>query len=474
MSVDSLGWVGLVAQIAAWFIIATGLLQILFYLVQLGFASWALHKRPPTDTAARLWERYGDLAPPIAVIAPAYNEELTIVESTKALLALHYPDFEVIVVNDGSKDRTLDILIEAFGVAPVSRYHDLAVENQPIRGLYANPEIPRLIVVDKVNGGKADAMNAGINVARAPLVCVIDADTLLEADALLRVVRPFIEEPIKTVAVGGTIRIANGCRVEGGRVIEARLPRNFLALIQTVEYLRAFLMARLGLSQMRALMIISGAFGLFKRSTAIEVGGFSQKTVGEDMELVVKLHRHMRDQKRDYRITYIPDPVSWTEAPESLKILGNQRARWQRGSLETFMKHSDMFLKPRYGRIGFVGFGQVFIVDMLGPLVEVIGYFLIPLLWALGLISFDYLLAFMAIVFAFGVFLSVASLLLEEVQLRRLPRAMDLATLTLVAVLENFGYRQLNNVWRVRGYWQYLRKQNSWGEMTRKGFQQRS
>ena len=384
MSVDDLSWVSLVAQIAAWFIIATGLLQILFYLVQLAYAGWALHKRPPADSAARLWERYGDLAPPIAVIAPAYNEELTIIESTKALLALHYPDFEVIVVNDGSKDRTLDILIEAFGVAPVSRYHDLAVQNQPIRGLYANPEIPRLIVVDKENGGKADAMNAGINVARAPLVCVIDADTLLEADALLRVVRPFIEEPIKTVAVGGTIHIANGCRVEGGRVIEARLPRNFLALIQTVEYLRAFLMARLGLSQMRALMIISGAFGLFKRSTAIEVGGFSQNTVGEDMELVVKLHRHMRDQKRDYRITYIPDPVSWTEAPESLKMLGNQRARWQRGSLETFMKHSDMFLKPRYGRIGFVGFGQVFIVDMLGPLVEMIGYFLIPLLWALG------------------------------------------------------------------------------------------
>jgi cellulose synthase/poly-beta-1,6-N-acetylglucosamine synthase-like glycosyltransferase len=471
MSPDTSDWIELAAEIIAIGIIAAGLAQILLYIVQLIYAGWALHKRPPSETPALLWQRYADLAPPIAVIAPAYNEELTIVESVKALLALQYPDFEVIVVNDGSKDGTLQVLIDSFGVAPVRRYHELAVQNQPIRGLYANPAIPRLVVVDKVNGGKADAMNAGINVARTPLVCVIDADTLLESDALLRVVRPFIEEPVKTVAVGGTIRIANGCRVESGRVIEARLPGNLLALFQIVEYLRAFLMARLGLSEMGTLMIISGAFGLFKRSTAVEVGGFSQNTVGEDMELVTKLHRHMRDQKRPYRVTYIPEPVSWTEAPETLKILSNQRSRWQRGSLETFFKHRDMFLNPRYGRIGWLGFGQVFIVDVLGPIVEVAGYVLIPFLWLLGLISFEYVLAFVAIVFTFGMFVSVASLVLEEIQLRRLPRARDLVILTAVATLENFGYRQINNLWRVRGWWQYLRKQEGWGEMTRKGFQ---
>jgi len=471
MSDQVFGYTTFAAEIVALLIVLAGLVQILLYVVQLAFAGWALHKRVPSVSTATLWQRYGDLAPPIAIIAPAYNEALTIVESVKALLALHYPEFEVIVVNDGSKDRTLDVMLEAFDVKPVQRYHDLAVESRPIRGIYANPDIPRLIVVDKDNGGKADAMNAGINVARAPVVCIIDADTLLEPDALIRAVRPFVEEPIKTVAVGGTIRIANGCRVEGGRVVEGGLPRNFLALIQTVEYLRAFLMARLGLSQMRTLMIISGAFGLFKRSNVLAVGGFSHNTVGEDFELVVKLHRHMRERRQDYRITYIPDPVSWTEAPESLKILGNQRARWQRGSLETFAKHRDMFLNPRYGRIGFLGMGQVFIVDVLGPLVEVIGYLLVPLLWLLGLIAFEYVLAFIAVVFSFGVFVSVASLVLEEVQLRRLPRARDLAILTLVALIENFGYRQLNNLWRVKGLWQYLRKQQGWGEMTRKGFQ---
>jgi cellulose synthase/poly-beta-1,6-N-acetylglucosamine synthase-like glycosyltransferase len=465
------GWAASAAEMIAWLVIAAGVFQVAFYVLQLAFAGWALHKRPPRETAPQMWERYADLAPPIAVIAPAYNEELTIVESTRALLSLHYPEFEVIVINDGSKDATLQVLIDAFEVRPVRRYHDLAVWNKPIRGLYANPDIPRLIVVDKENGGKADAMNAGINVARAPLVCVIDADTLLEADALMRVVRPFIEEPVKTVAVGGTIRIANGCRVEAGRIVDAKLPRNFLALVQVVEYLRAFLLARLGLSEMQALMIISGAFGVFKRSVVIEVGAFSQNTVGEDMELVVKLHRHMRDAGRPYRITYVPEPVSWTEAPESLKILGNQRSRWQRGSLETFFKHKDMFLNPRYGRIAYLGFGQVFVVDVLGPLVEVFGYLLIPLLWALGLIAFEFMAAFVALVFTFGAFVSVASLVLEEIQLRRLPRARDLLILTLVALLENLGYRQLNNFWRVRGWWQFIRKNEGWGEMTRKGFQ---
>lgn len=464
-------WTYHAAEIVTWFVILTGLIQILLYVAQLAFASYALHRRPPLPSTTVLWDRYAEVVPPIALIAPAYNEELTIVESVEALLALHYPEFEVVVINDGSKDDTLRRLIDHYSLIPVRRYYDLALENRPIRGLYANPAHPRLLVIDKENGGKADAMNAGINVARAPLVCVIDADTLLEPDALIRVVRPFIEDPVRTVAVGGTIRIANGCRVEGGRVVEARLPRNILAMFQVVEYLRAFLMARLGLSQMQTLMIISGAFGVFRRASVLDVGGFSHNTVGEDMELVVKLHRFMRDQKRDYRIAYIPEPVSWTEAPESLSILANQRARWQRGSLETYRKHRDMFLNPKYGRIGFLGFGQVWIVDVVGPIVEIAGYMLVPPLWLLGLISFDHLLAFLAVVFTFGVFISVATLVLEEVQLRRLKHARDLATLTVAAVMENFGYRQLNNLWRVRGWWQFLRKKQGWGTMVRKGFQ---
>jgi cellulose synthase/poly-beta-1,6-N-acetylglucosamine synthase-like glycosyltransferase len=405
------------------------------------------------------------------LLAPAFNEELSIVESINSLLALRYPDFEVIVINDGSKDGTLERVIGHFGLARVERYHDLAVQHQPIRGLYASPRLPRLLLVDKENGGKSDALNAGINVARAPVFCSMDADSLLEPDALIRAVRPFVEEPRKTLAVGGTIRIANGSRIEAGQVVDMRLPRNFLGLVQIVEYLRAFLMARLALSAMQSLTVISGAFGLFQRRAVMDVGGYSHGTVGEDMELVIKLHRLYRERKEDYSIDFIPEPVCWTEVPESLAVLGRQRARWQRGALETFFRHKKMLFNPRYGRVGFLGFGHILVVDVLGPLVEVLGYFLVPLLWGLSLLSIDYLLAFIAVTFTFGIFVTVATLILEEIQLRRFPNASDLAILSAVAVLENFGYRQMANLWRVRGWWQFLRKQQGWGTMTRKGFQ---
>lgn len=202
----------------------------------------------------------------------------------------------------------------------------------------------------------------------------------------------------------------------------------------------------------------------------VEVGGYSHGTVGEDFELVMKLHRHLRAKGEDYVVKFIPEPVCWTEAPESWTVLGRQRSRWQRGALETFFKHSDMIGRPRYGRIGTLGMGHVFIVDVLGPPVEVMGYILVPLLWTLGLLSVDYLLAYLALTFVFGVFISVGALILEEIELQRVPRLVDLALLTLVAVVENFGYRQVSNFWRVRGLWQYLRGQQGWGTMTRVGF----
>ena len=460
----------LTAELIALFVIATGLLQNGIYLVQLGLAAAALVEPPPAASGGLLWRRYSDAAPPIALLAPAYNEAMTIAESVRSLLSLHYPSFEVIVVNDGSRDETLQVLIDTFELRPIQRHYELAIEHAPIRGVYGATHQPRLIVVDKENGGKADALNAGINVSRAPIFCSMDADSLLEPDALLRAVRPFVEDPERTVAVRGTVRIANGCSISHGRVTEVRPPRNLLALLQTVEYLRAFLMARLAWSRINALTIISGAFGLFRRARVIEAGGYTRGTVGEDMELVVKLHRLMRDKGLPYRIGFVPEPVCWTEAPEDLRVLGRQRARWHRGALETFERHSDVLVKPRYGRLALVGFGYILLVDVMGPIVELLGYLLIPMLWVTGVLSTDYLLAFLAVSFTFGVVISVGALALEESELRRFPRARDLVLLTSVAVLENFGYRQLNNLWRLRGVWQYLRRSQSWGTMTRKGF----
>ena len=460
----------MMVELIALFVIATGLLQNGIYLIQLGLAAAALIETPPAASGGLLWRRYSDAAPPIALLAPAYNEAMTIAESVRSLLSLHYPSFEVIVVNDGSRDETLQVLIDMFELRPIQRHYELAIDHAPIRGVYGARHQPRLIVVDKENGGKADTLNAGINVSRAPIFCSMDADSLLEPDALLRAVRPFVEDPERTVAVGGTVRIANGCTISHGRVVEVRPPRNLLALLQTVEYLRAFLMARLAWSRINALTIISGAFGLFRRARVIEAGGYTHGTVGEDMELVVKLHRLMRDKGLPYRIAFVPEPVCWTEAPEDLRVLGRQRARWHRGALETFERHSDVLIKPRYGRLAVVGFGYILLVDVLGPIVELLGYLLIPMFWAAGVLSTEYLLAFLAVSFAFGVVISVGALALEESELRRFPRARDLVLLTAVAVLENFGYRQLNNLWRLRGVWQYLRRSQSWGTMTRKGF----
>ena len=467
---DPATWAISAAEAIAFVVIFTGWLQTLLYFIQLVYAGAALATRRPVPRSATLWRRYSEQAPAISVLAPAFNEELSIVESTRSLLALQYPDFEVVVINDGSKDGTLQKLIDAFGLERVDRFVDRAVSHAPIRGFYASSDYPRLLVLDKENGGKSDALNAGINCCRTALFCAIDADSILEPDALLRVVRPFIDEPQLTIAAGGTIRIANGCKVDAGRISEINLPRNFLALVQIVEYLRAFLMARLGLGKMQALTVISGAFGLFRRRHVVEVGGYSHGTVGEDMELVIKLHRLMREQKRDYRIEFIAEPVCWTECPDSLQILSRQRARWQRGSLECFAKHRDMLFNPKYGRIGFIGFGQILLVDVVGPLIEVVGYILVPLLWGLGLLALPWLLAFLAVTFTLGIFLSAATLVLEEMQLRRFPRIRELLILAAVAVLENFGYRQLSNFWRLQGWWQYIRKQQSWGTMTRKGF----
>lgn len=459
-----------VVKYGTFFIILIGLMQNLLYLIQLGLAASALLDRPADVKSNRMWRRYAETSPPIALLAPAYNEALTIVQSVRSLLSLQYPNFEVIVVNDGSKDDTMQVLIEAFDLHPIQRNYNLEVTHQPIQQIYGSVHQPRLIVVDKANGGKADALNAGINVSRAPIFCSMDADSLLEPDALIRAVRPFVEDPERVVAVGGTIRIANGCEIADGRVLNVRVPGNLLAQFQTVEYLRAFLMARLAWSRMNALTVVSGAFGLFRRSRVIEVGGYTLGTVGEDMELVVKLHRLMRDKRKPYRVAFVPEPVCWTEAPESLAVLGRQRARWHRGELEVFERHWRVLFRPKYGRFGTVAFGYILLADVLGPIVELIGYLLLPIFWMLGMLSFSFFLAFLAVTFTFGICISVGALALEEAELRRFPNARDLARLTFIAVLENFGYRQLNNFWRLQGTWQYLRKSQSWGEMTRKGF----
>ena len=412
-----------------------------------------------------------DYAPPVSVIVPAYNEEATIAESVRSFLALHYPLHEVVVVNDGSKDGTLEVLVREF---------DLYESDQPVRkqletaetfAIYTSPS-ERLVVVDKANGGKADALNAGICAARYPFVCCIDADIILEEDALLRVARPMVESS-EVAAVGGIVRVANGCEVDKGRVVEVRTPKNAIPTLQVVEYLRAFLAARTGWSTLNCLLIISGAFGMFRRQDLITSGGYAHDTVGEDMELVTRMHRTLREAGREYKITFVPDPVAWTEVPSTMGVLGRQRDRWHRGLMNTLLRHRKMLLNPRYGTVGLLAMPCYFLFELIGPVVELLGYvaFIVGLL--LGILDLEFAVAFFLAAVSLGALLSIAAVFLEELRLRRYPRWSDLLKLTIYGILENLGYRQVNTVWRVLAIVSFLRKNSDWGAMERKGFKKR-
>jgi cellulose synthase/poly-beta-1,6-N-acetylglucosamine synthase-like glycosyltransferase len=408
-------------------------------------------------------------APPVALVVPAFNEERSCVESVRALLTLNYPEYEVLVVNDGSTDGTMDVLIAAFGLARATRLPSAELPTQPVRRLLRSALHPNLWVVDKENGGKSDALNAGLNICRAPLFCTIDADSILEPDALLRATRPFLEDD-RMVAVGGIVRVVNGSTVDRGRVRTVRLSHRLLARLQVVEYLRAFLSARVAWSELNASLIVSGAFGLFRRDVVVEAGGYSTGTVGEDMELVVRLHRVCRDRGIVPRVVFVPDPVAWTECPETLAGLARQRNRWQRGLLESLAKHIRMFGNPRYGTVGLLAYPYFLLLEGLGPLIEIAGYVAFGITLVAGLWSPPFVASFLLLAVIVGIALSAAAVALEELTFRRYPRWMDLLRLFSAAVVENLGYRQLNQWWRLQGTIAVLRGVRHWGAQQRRGF----
>jgi cellulose synthase/poly-beta-1,6-N-acetylglucosamine synthase-like glycosyltransferase len=413
--------------------------------------------------------RYLGIEPSVSLLVPAYNEEATIRSSVRSMLQLQYPDFELVVVNDGSKDETLRMLMEEFALVPHPEPLRRTLPHAEIRGVYRSLTYANLRVIDKANGGKADALNAGINAARNALFCAVDADSILQRDSLLRVVQPFLDDE-RTVASGGTVRIANGSRVRGGFLEAAGIPRNWLARFQIVEYLRAFLFGRLGWSPMNAVLIISGAFGLFDRARVIEAGGYRHDTVGEDMELVVRLHRYHRERGIPYRIRYVPDPICWTEAPEDAGTLGRQRSRWQRGLSESLSRHAAWALGPNGGAAGWLAWPFMALFEWIGPVVELAGYVFMLFGFALGIVSPLALTVFLSVAIGMGIMLSVNGLLLEALSFRVYSRKRDIMLLFCVAVIENFGYRQLNTLWRCRGLWQWAtRRKQKWGVMKRSG-----
>lgn len=409
--------------------------------------------------------------PPITLLVPAHNEELCIVDSVRSLMSLDYPELEVIVINDGSNDGTLAALSQAFQLRRTQLLYIPDIVTGRVRGLYTGPVERRLLVVDKASAGsKADAVNAGLNASRSPYLCVVDADSILERDALLRIMAVVLADPSEVVAVGGIVRVLNGCQIAKGRLVNVKLPRRGIEVLQTIEYLRAFLIGREAWSQFNALPIISGAFGIFRKDLVMRIGGFRAAAIGEDFDLVVRLHRYLQEQGLDYHISFVADPTCWTEVPIDLKSLARQRARWHKGLIDTLWPNRDMLFRRPYGRVGWLALPYMWIFELLAPVVEAIGYATIVVAAVSGTLSRQFLLLFLLFGYAFATMISIGSVLLEEVTYRRYSDWREVARLLFYCLLEHFPYRQLTMIWRLQGLWQYLRGDVRWRTLKRAGF----
>lgn len=433
----------------------------------LGLRSVIVYSRELPQVALKdLLER--DFYKPVSILVPAFNEEVGIVPSVRSLLSLHYPEFEVVVANDGSTDRTLPEMIEAFALVEVPQIYRRMLDTVTVRQVFRSLRHPNLTVIDKENGGRADALNAAVNLARYPLVCQVDADSLLDAEALLRASRLFIEDET-VMAVGGTVRPMNGAVVREGQVVEMRLPRKWIVRFQVLEYVRAFFTGRAGWSRFGALLIISGAFGVFRREAVLEAGGYATDTVTEDMELVLRLHQRYREARTPYRILFTPDPICWTEVPSDLRTLRRQRNRWHRGLLETLWRYRRMTLNPRYGAVGMVGMPYFWLFEALSPVIEVTGYLLLPIMLVLGIAQPSFVALFVVLALLYGILLSEMAVGIETMLLSRYPRVRDRLMLFAAAFVEFLGYHQILAVERLISMFQIRRKRGIWGQMRRSG-----
>lgn len=413
--------------------------------------------------------RESPVTPPVTIVIPAWNEERIIVETTDSILRTDYPELEVVVVDDGSTDSTLARLIEHFHLVRMDLIYRPHLATRPVLSFYVNPDMPNLMVVSKERGGKPDALNTGINLCRTPYFCTLDADSILERDALLRLMRPVLHSPVNTVASGGIVRVMNGCHVRDGRVATVALPHSRLERFQVVEYLRSFLFGRTGWDLLGGTLIVSGAFAVFHRETVMEVGGFTHDTVTEDMDLIVQLRHWAVKNKRRIKMSFTSDPVCWTECPSTLKMLGKQRRRWQLGLCQTLQKHSEMLFNRKYGLVGIFSLPFHLYVEALGALVEFLGYLVVPLAIIFAMVPATLYFLFVLLSLAYGGLLSIGAVLLEELTYRRYPAYRDLATLLWFAFTEQIGYRQIVLYYRFEGVLQFLTGSRRWEKVTHVG-----
>ncbi len=442
-------------------------------LYSIGETKKYLHKNSFTDYRVLAASVH---APTVSILAPAYNEGKTIVENVRSLLSIFYTNLEVIIINDGSKDDCLQKLIDAYDLEKIDFFVNQQLSTKEIRGIYKskNNLYHKLIVVDKVNGGKADALNVGINVSSNNYLVCIDVDCVLEQDALLKMIKPFLEQTDKRViASGGVVRIANSCIIEDGRLIKVKLAEEYLPRMQIIEYIRAFILGRMAWSRLNGLMLISGAFGAFDKEITIKSGGYNHATVGEDMELVVRMRRYMEEIKEDYIVTYVPDPLCWTEAPSTFQILGRQRNRWIRGTFETLKFHKIMFFNPKYRLLGMLSYPYWFLFEMCAPVIEFFGFICFFIFAWTGYLDWGFFFSFFIFIICFGYLYSSFAILMEVLTFNQYKRRIDILRLLLTALTEPLYYHPFV-VWSaIKGYLDLIKKKNGWGEMTRQGFAQK-
>lgn len=412
--------------------------------------------------------------PSISIIAPAYNESVTIVDNIRSLLSIHYSALQIIIVNDGSKDETLQMAIDNYDLYLTDEVYPNTIEAKPIRGVYRSRKkaFSKLIVVDKENGGKADAINVGTNVCTTDYFACIDVDCILDQDAFLRLVEPILKGGDKKIgAVGGIVWLTNDADIKSGKVIKIRTPKSYIAKIQVVEYFRAFLLGRPAWASQNALLLISGAFGIFDRETVLAVGGYNHATVGEDMELVMRMHKYYRENNIDYEIAYIPDPLCWTEAPSDYEVLGKQRNRWTRGTIECLKFHKDMFMNSTYGVLGFVSYPYWLLAEWLAPYIEAGGLIFFFIIAVLGFANWPFFFALLLLVYTFATCISIYAILIQEVSFAKYESVSDILKLIKTAMLEPINYHPKTVKWSIKGNYDHFTGNNKgWGEMTRKGF----
>ncbi|CAM3891506.1 glycosyltransferase [Flavobacterium cucumis] len=474
---NDFGWINIDITVFNYFILAFAFTVMLSYIVLAIVSAFSLkhYLRVNRLIPYKSLLAFQD-APRISILAPAYNEGFTIRENVLSLLSIQYNNFDVIVINDGSKDDSIAILVDAFELIPSDEVYVASIPTKQVKNVYisTNPTFSKLIVIDKENGGKADALNAGINFSKNPYVVCIDVDCIIEKDVLLKLSKPFLEATNKRIiATGGVVRIANSCIVKSGKLIKVNVPKNLIARIQVLEYLRAFVLGRMAWAKLDGLLLISGAFGMFDKEIILKVGGYNTNTVGEDMELVVRMRRYMIENKFPYTLKFIPDPLCWTEAPESYEILGKQRSRWTRGTMETLWIHRKMFFNPRYKILGMISYPYWLFYEYLAPIIELTGLLISLLMVYYGILSWSFFGLLSLFVYTFALFFSVLAIFTEEATFKKYESKKDIFKLVWAALLEPFIFHPFLIYAALKGNWQKIKGSHSWGDMTRKGFEKK-